>query len=137
MILLDTSGLLAALMPSQHRHDDAREALEAEAGRLVISPFVLAEVDYFVGKWAGVEVEATLLSEVVNGAYELATFEAEDVGEARDVIEAYPKLRIGLADASIVVLAERLQTRRVLTLDRRHFGALRTRAGKPFELLPG
>ena len=43
---------------------------------------------------------------------------------------------IGLADASIVVLANRYDTDRVLTLDERHFRALRTLDGKPFTLLP-
>ena len=48
----------------------------------------------------------------------------------------YADLRIGLADASLVVLAERHDTRSVLTLDERRFRALRTRDRKHFRVLP-
>ena len=70
------------------------------------------------------------------GAYLLAPFEADDLAEAAAVIDAHRELEIGLADASIVVLAGRYRTNRVLTLDERHFRALRTPAGKPFTILP-
>ncbi len=56
------------------------------------------------------------------------------VGEAADVVARH--LELGLADASIVVLAERYETNRVLTLDHRHFRALRTSRGTPFAVLP-
>lgn len=44
---------------------------------------------------------------------------------AKAVIERYAGQKISLADASIVVLAERHATRDVLTLDERHFRVLR------------
>ena len=88
------------------------------------------------GAEAGVEHELAFLDEVASGAYDLVPFLADDVAAAAGVIERYRDLRIGLADASIVVLAERFQTDRVLTLDERHFRALRTAAGEPFTLLP-
>lgn len=44
-------------------------------------------------------------------------------------------LGISLADASIVVLAERHDVREVLTLDERHSRVLAA-AGKPFRVLP-
>jgi hypothetical protein len=46
-----------------------------------------------------------------------------------------PTLRSGVADASIVVLAERHKTRDVLTLDQRHFRVF-TANRKPFRILP-
>jgi uncharacterized protein len=77
-----------------------------------------------------------LLEEVSRDAFTLVSFEADDVSKARSVIEAFPDLGIGLADASIVVLAGRYQTNRVLTLDERHFRSLRTPAGGRFTILP-
>ena len=136
MIILDASGLLAALMPSQPLHRAAREARDGDAGPFLLSPFILAEVDYFVSKWAGAAAELEFLAEVSRGAYLLAPFEADDLAEAAAVIDAHRELEIGLADASIVVLAGRYRTNRVLTLDERHFRALRTPAGKPFTILP-
>jgi predicted nucleic acid-binding protein len=52
------------------------------------------------------------------------------------VIGRYAALEIGLADASIVVLANRHGIRDVLTLDERHFRTLRGPGGRPFRLLP-
>lgn len=58
-----------------------------------------------------------------------------DVGLARGVIEQHADLRVSLADASIVVLADRHGASDVLTLDQRHFRVLAIQ-GKPFRVLP-
>jgi predicted nucleic acid-binding protein len=136
LIVLDTSGLYAALARRQTAHDSARAVIEAEAAPFILSPFVLAEVDYFVARWEGVDAEAALLADIGAGAYELAAFTQEDVDQARRVIETYRDLGIGLADASIVVLAGRYKTERILTLDERHFRVLRSPRGRAFTLLP-
>ena len=136
MILLDTSGLLAALIRSEVGHEEAKKVLEDEGRPLVLSPFVLAELDYFVTRYLGASGEARLLDEVARDIYSLADFGPEDVREAAAVIDAHRDLDIGLADASLIVLAGRYGTDRVLTLDERHFRALRTPAGKPFTILP-
>ncbi len=136
MILLDTSGLLAALFLDQRDHAAcARALLEAEPP-LVLSPFVLAELDYLVAKLAGEAAELELLAEVARGAYRLAEVDSHDVEEARAVIEQHSGHNVGLADASIVVLSRRLGCLDVLTLDQRHFRTLRGFRGRPFRVLP-
>lgn len=136
MILLDTSGILAALFPDQNWHEECAEALlEAEPPRL-ISPFVLAEADYLIQKFGGVDAETLFLAEIGRKAYELATFDEDDVEEARRLITKYRSLRIGLADASIAVLAARYDSFDVLTLDERHFRAIRPAPRKNFRILP-
>lgn len=136
MILLDTSGLLAALFVDQRRHAECARVVSDAGGPLVLSPFVLAELDYLVLKLAGETVERELLAEVARGAYQLVEINARDVEEARVVIERYEGLRIGLADAMTVVLSRRLGCLDVLTLDERHFRALRGFKDRPFQLLP-
>jgi predicted nucleic acid-binding protein len=59
-----------------------------------------------------------------------------DVAAATEIVERYRDQELGLADASIVVLAERYGTTDVLTLDERHFRVLRTQDGRAFRLLP-
>ena len=136
MILLDTSGLLAALFVDQRRHAECASVLTEAEGPLVLSPFVLAELDYLVAKLAGEAVERELLAEVARGAYRLAEVEANDVEEARVVIERYQGLGIGLADAITVVLSRRLGCLDLLTLDERQFRVLRGFKDRPFRLLP-
>jgi predicted nucleic acid-binding protein len=136
LILLDTSGLFAALVGNQRAHAAAKAALEQARSPFVLSPFVLAELDYFFAREAGIDAELRFLSEVAAGGYDLVPFLHDDVAKAVAVIERYRDLGIGLADASIVVLAGRFRTDRVLTLDERHFRALRTPRGTPFLVLP-
>ena len=135
-MILDTSGLLAALDSRSAKHDNARRALAEAPAPLVLSPFILAELDYLVTARVGPHATRDLLEDVGRGAYELAAVGPEDLAQAAAVIDRYHDLRIGLADASIVVLAARYETSRVLTLDERHFRALRTLEGRPFTLLP-
>ena len=136
MILLDTSGLLAALDASQRHHRAAAEVLLEAGGPRLLSPFVLAELDYLLSTRVSLEAELAMLEEVARGAYRLEPFAADDVAAAHDVVARYRSLGIGLADASIVVLAERCDVSEVLTLDERHFRALRDSRGRSFRLLP-
>lgn len=136
MILLDTSGLLAALDASQRHHAGAAASLRAATPPLLLSPFVLAELDYLLAGHVGAHAQRALLDEVARGAYQLESFAADDVAEAGRVMERYGDLSIGLADASIVVLAMRYRTLDLLTLDERHFRALRGPGDRPFRLLP-
>ncbi len=136
MILLDTSGLLAALDAAQRQHEAARRAIEEDRGPFVLSPFVLAELDYLLSTRVGVHAELALLREVARGAYLLAPFDDADIGQAIGVLARYRDLNLGLADASIVVLAARFGCDRILTLDERHFRAIRSLEDRAFRLLP-
>lgn len=136
-MILDTSGMLAALDPDERRHDACREALSNAEDPLVLSPFVLAELDHLLRRKRGHMAGIALLREVEKRAYQLAPFGSGDIAVARGVIERYSGLDLGIADASLFVLADRHRTRRILTLDYRHFGTVRTLDGKPFELAPG
>jgi predicted nucleic acid-binding protein len=136
VIILDTSGLLAALDGSQRHHADAVAALREADPPWVLSPFVLAELDYLLATRVGESAERALLSEVGRGVYRLESFQAEDITAAERVIEKYAALEIGLADASVVVLAARYGVRDLLTLDERHFRAIRGPGSRPFRILP-
>jgi hypothetical protein len=136
VILLDTSGLLAAIDSSQNQHAKAASALREASPPLLLSPFVLAELDYLLAVRVSTRAQRALLDEVARGAYRLEPFTAQDVASAAFVLRRYPGLEIGLADASIVVLAERYGVLDVLTLDQRHFNSLRGPGGKRFRLLP-
>lgn len=136
MLLVDTSGLLSALFPDQERHAQSARVLAESPGPLILSPFVLAEVDYLVTRFGGTSVELELLREVASGAYLLARFHEADVDEAQKVIASYQDLGIGLADASLVVLSRRHRLLDLLTLDERHFRTVLGHGDKPFRLLP-
>ena len=136
MILLDTSGLLSALDESQRHHQECAALLAEASPPLLLSPFVLAELDYLLMRHMGRRAQTALLEEIARGAYQLEPFGAADIARAKQVVEQYADLEIGLADASIVVLAERHAVAEVLTLDERHFRAMRIGRRKRFTILP-
>ncbi len=136
MIICDTSGLVAAYSASDKRRDQVAETLSSDSGPLVLSPFVLAEVDYLLDTRASVQDELKILSDVATGTYQLAEFGSADVARAAALVERYQDLDIGLADASIVILAARYRTTRLLTLDEKHFRVIRPLNGGSFVLLP-
>jgi hypothetical protein len=136
VILLDTSGLLSAIDQSQRHHADCAQALRVAKAPLLLSPMVLAELDYLLLRYVGSQAQIALLGEVARGAYQLAPFDTEDIERARQIIVKYNDLQIGISDASLVVLAERHNTADVLTLDERHFRALRFRERRKFRILP-
>lgn len=135
MILADTSGLIALLNAGDSQHREVIAALDNERDEFVVSPFVLAELDSLVVSRWGVDRELAMLT-AIRERCEIATFDADDLVAATNVIARYEDHEIGLTDASIVVLAQRYSTNTVLTLDRRHFRVLRGNKGRPFRLLP-
>src|SRR5258706_13423761 len=136
MIILDTSGLLAALDASQASHEAAARVLRQAGAPRLLSPFVLAELDYLLTTRVSPTTARALLEEVAESAYQLELFSGDDVGSALQVLRQYADLDLGLADASLVVLADRHDTVDILTLDQRHFRALRDARGRSFRLLP-
>ena len=84
----------------------------------------------------GIPAELAALTELSGGAWDLPPLAAPDIRRVRDLVDRYRDQDIGLADASLVLLATRYRTDRVLALDRRHFTVVRTTTGKPFTVLP-
>ena len=133
--IVDTSALLAFFDASEPDRD-AVSAVLAAADALVVSPYVVAELDYLVATRHGVEEELAVLEELAGGAWDLAAFDEEGLRRSRGMIADYPDQQIGVADASIVVLAERYRTRAIASLYRRHFDVLRPLDGDYFDVLP-
>jgi hypothetical protein len=136
VIIVDTSGLLSAMDASDPLQARSAAALRSARGPRLLSPFVLAELDCLLGRRVNVAAARRLLDEVVRGAYRLEPFGSEDVEQAGAIIDRYRDLDLGLADASIVVLAERHGIADLVTLDERHFRAVRGPGGRPFRILP-
>lgn len=135
-MILDTSGLLAFFNDREPAHEAAHDVIDAADEALVVSPYVVAEVDYLVATRHGVDAELAVLRQLAGGAFELPEITEDDLSKVVRVVERYRDQDIGVTDASLVVLAARYRTRKILTLDHRHFTVLRPARGHTFELLP-
>jgi uncharacterized protein len=136
LIVLDTSGVLAAIDASERHHQTAADALRASTEPRLLSPFVLAELDYLISTRVSADAARSLLEQVASGAYRLEQIDGADVAAALEIMERYGDFDVSLADASLVVLADRYDTQDVFTLDERHFRVLRGRRDRPFRILP-
>ena len=135
-MIADTSGLLALFNAAEPRNADVAEIVADLEQPLIVSPYVVAELDYLITTRLGVRAELEVLEELSGGAYVLDAISPEDLARCADVVRRYEQLGIGVADASNVVLADRHRTRRILTLDRRHFDVVRPLSGGHFSIVP-
>lgn len=135
MILCDTSGLLALLDGGERAHEDVKRVIDEATGPRLTTDYVLAETDYLLLKRLGSEAERSFLAQIADGAVLREPVSAEDFVRAIEIAAAYADLDLGITDASLMAVAERLDSS-VLTLDRRHFAAFRDKRGRPLTLLP-
>ena len=102
--------------------------------RLVIPALVVAEATYFVGRRLGARAEAAFLRGL--GAFDVEGPAAEDFERIAELVETYADFPLGGTDASVITLAERIGAQIVVTLDRRHFAAVKPRHREALDLLP-
>jgi predicted nucleic acid-binding protein len=77
-----------------------------------------------------------LLQSVVDGSILVADLDIEDWQRVRELVDEYADLPLGVVDASVVAVAERLEESAIATLDRRHFSVVKPRHVSGFRLLP-
>ena len=135
-MIVDTSALLAYFDASERHHEAVAEVIENSDEPLVVSPYVVAELDYLVATRVGVEAELAVIRELSSGAWDLAAIGTAELEQAGSIVAKYRDQDIGVADASNVVLAHRHQTRTIVTLDHRHFAVLRPINGGRFTVVP-
>lgn len=110
--------------------------VEAVGEDLVVPETVLVEVDYWVLKLLGNEAWKVFLEDLAQGAYRLECLEEADLVRAGEIERTYEGLDLGLVDASVIALCERLNEDKVATLDRRDFSVVRPRHCNHLLLLP-
>jgi uncharacterized protein len=137
VIIVDTGPIVAAASRNDKDHVECAAALKRyHRERPLITPLVVTEVCYFLQTRAGAVAEATFLRSVGKGTFELVKLTASDLLRCADLVERYRNFPLGAADASVIAVAERLNVRTVMTLDHRHFAAVRPAHIMYFELLP-
>ena len=136
VLIVDAGALYAQADADEPRHAAVAEVLRAERGDIVTTELAVAEADYLILDRLGVEVELAFLEDLATGTFQVECLSREELGRARSVVDRYRDLRIGLADSSLVVLADRYGTNRILSFDERAFRAIAPLAGGAFSILP-
>lgn len=113
-----------------------------ETETLAISPLAITELDHLVhrdlGYSAAIKVIDALAGRMTDGQYRLPELKPADIVAAQGIRARYAAMRLDLADAVGVILADRHKTDRILTLDQRHYRAIKplTPGLHAFRILP-
>jgi predicted nucleic acid-binding protein len=132
--IVDTGPLYAALDSDDRNHAACADVLRRRDLQFVVPSLVVTEVAYFAQLRLGAAAEAAFLRGL--SAFEVEGPTPADWPLIADLVERYGDFPLGTVDASIAVLADRLETDLLVTLDRRHFGAIHSPQGRVFRLLP-
>lgn len=134
MIVADTGAVLALLDAGEDHHAVLREIYDEQPGRWILPWAILPEVDYLVAAHLGSKARAAFLRDLSDGAFTVEWGRDTDLTAADRIHRKYQSLNLGLVDAAVIAIAERLKAGAIATLDVRHFGAVDI-AGHP-RLLP-
>jgi uncharacterized protein len=127
MIVADT-GAIIALIDADDRHHDAMVALFEDDPAAWILPWaVLPEVDYLLAHHVGGRAAESFLADLAEASFIVEWGTTDDLIRARELCVRYESLRLGLVDAVVAAVAERLRARAIATLDLRDFGSLTLR----------
>jgi len=122
--------------PREKSHLELRKIAQSRKQELIISPYVVAEFDYMISKANSEDFSLRALNNLLIAPFELVQLTTVDFITATEVMAKYQDLNIGITDASLIALAARFETSKIMTLDRRHFSAMKLLSGKPVQMIP-
>ena len=134
-LLLDT-GALVSLLDRSQKHHEVRAEFFREWDRPVVSTeAVLTEATHLLGGLPG--GRQAFVDFFLSGGALLVPATTASLRRASALVSQYADLPMDYADATLVVLAEELDTNLVFTTDRRDFAVYRIKGRRRFEILPG
>ena len=132
--LVDTGPLVAYLDAGDPGHAEVVARLGDFTGQLATTSAVITEAMHFVSMSKdGARLLAELVATSGTEVYDLCR--PPELLEAASLMEKYADTPMDFADATLVLLAEALDVRDVLTLDRRGFSTYRTRQRRSLRLV--
>jgi predicted nucleic acid-binding protein len=134
LAVLDAGAMAAAADGHDPDHDAVMAVLTRTDLSFVIPVMAIAEATYLIGRDLGAWAEARFLSSMADQVVEAPM--QEDWARISELVHQYRNFPLGGTDASVIALAERLDTDLIITLDRRHFAAVRPRHVPAFRILP-
>lgn len=133
-LLVDTGILFALADTSDAWHRKARTFLAATHETLLVPVTVLPEVAYLLHERIGPGAERAFVHAIAEGELAVEEIRGRDWRRIEELMAQYEA--IGMVDASLVALAERLKITAVATTDRRHFSVVEPKHVDRLTLVP-
>lgn len=135
-VLLDSGFPLASLNSSEAEHQATIEVLKGIREPIVLPIPAITEVAYLLARDIGNDAATDFISSLAATELILEAPLAEDYVRSAEILRQYADASLDFVDALIAATAERLNIKRLLTLDRRDFQLIRPKHCDSFELLP-
>jgi len=135
VIIADTGFWLALANRRDRYHEIAKDALGGLSEPLVTTWPVMTETCHLLAARLSVDAELRFVERAKAGAFEIFSVEQRHLARVHQLMQKYRNLPMDLADASLVLLAEELDSGRILSTDTRDFNAYRWKNRKPFRNL--
>ena len=117
-------------------HEQSARLLTYRSGPLLVPTPVIVETSWLLESRLGTAAELAFLRSIEGGDLTRVDLVTDDWVRVGDLVEQYADLGLGLVDASVVAIAERLDARTVATLDHRDFRVVRPRHCTSLDLVP-
>jgi predicted nucleic acid-binding protein len=135
-VIVDTGVLYAAADTDDTDHERSAGLLTDRSAPLLVPTPVIVETSWLLESRLGPAAELAFLRAVEVGELTRVDLVSDDWTRVCDLVEQYADLGLGLVDASVVAVAERLGTRTVATLNHRDFRVVRPRHCAALDLIP-
>lgn len=133
--IADTGFVVALLNQTDVRHSEV-VPIYTQYSTIVLPQTVLAEVAYLIGRDAGIQTVVAFLRGLAASRFCLTALMDVDVDRVAEILQTYADSRIDFVDASVMAIAERYGSTKVLTLDQRDFRLFQPKHCNSFEILP-
>ncbi len=124
MIVADTGAILALLDAGDRHHAALRTIYEGNPEAWVLPWAILPEVDHLVASHLGTKAQTAFLTDLAEETFAVEWGRESDLYAANRICQRYRALHLGLVDAVVMAVTERLRADAIATLDLRHFGAV-------------
>jgi hypothetical protein len=136
VLIVDAGPLYAAAATQDNDHVRCVELLVKASGPLLVPELVVTEVSYLLNDRIGPHAELAFARALAAGELVAEPVLDSEWERVAELMEQYLDLPLGMADASLVALAERHQVVEIASLDHRHLAVVRPRHTPSFTLLP-
>ena len=135
-VVADTGALYALIDRSDAWHARVLAWWKVNRQPLIVPVTVIPELTYLLQARIGATAEIDFVRALVEGEFTTEPLEPEDLVRVASVMEHYADMPLGFVDATVIAIAERVESREILTTDRRHFRIVKPIHARAFVLSP-
>jgi predicted nucleic acid-binding protein len=136
MLIVDAGPLYAAAATADDDHARCAQLLANASRPLLVPELVVTEVSYLLSDRIGAHAEIAFAESIAAGELNVEPVLEDEWERVAELVSRYVDLPLGMADASLVVLAERHRQHEIASLDHRHLGVVQPRHTDRLTLLP-